>query len=361
MLKLSKMIDIFKIKCRLRLLLPLRSLPWLRNFKEPAEQPQCILCVTASGLGDVIMDLPAIHALKQKFPNARLTVLAHFNSGGGEICKLAPAIDETIDTGLKNFRWPTVIFFMLGRFWMLLFQLRKKKFDLAIVFWPNPIRRLLLAGLGGRYWIYSNLKNDFPGDQNLRLLQLLGIDSVDTKSIFQIPVPLNSQQILPDNLPRPFIGVHPFCGMAWRQWSKFDTLREHLSKLSGTVIVVGNRKDYNFKGLGPNLINKLSIAELFWVIKQCDVFVTADSGPMHISLAVGTPTVALFGPVRPSMRISKQETTPHTALYKPSDESEKTIHATQRKTLSNDAMQAISLDEVIEAIEKTLNKTPPPP
>lgn len=147
---------------RLRLLLPLGRLPWLTNFKEPPAQPRHILYMAAAGLGDVIMDMPAIHALKQKFPNAKLAVLTHFNRGSYEICKLAPSVDQTIDIGLKNFHWPTVIRFMLGRFWRLLFQLRKKNFDLAIVFWPNPVRKLLLAGLGSKYWIYSNLRNEFP-------------------------------------------------------------------------------------------------------------------------------------------------------------------------------------------------------
>lgn len=347
---------LFKIKNRIRLLLPPGKLPWLANFKKPPSQPARILCMTAAGMGDVIMDVPAFCVLKQKYPNAELTVLTHFNRGGNEICRLVPDIDETIDIGLKNFRWPTVIFFMLGRFWKLMFQLRKKHFDLAIAFWPNPVRRLLLAGIGSKYWIYGNLRDDFPGQQNKRLLQLLRVEISDKKPVFRIPTPENSKQILPDNLPRPFIGIHPFCGMQWRQWSKFDELRERLAKLSGTIIVVGRKKDYNFQGPGLNLVNKLSIPELFWVIKQCDVFVTADSGPMHISLIVGAPTVAIFGPVKPSMRISKQETTPHTILYKPTAESEKTVHATQRKTLSNKAMQSIIVKEVFEVVEKLLNK-----
>ena len=49
--------------------------------------------MTAMGLGDVIMDLPAIRALKQKFPDARLTVLSYFNSGGGESELLHRAVE----------------------------------------------------------------------------------------------------------------------------------------------------------------------------------------------------------------------------------------------------------------------------
>jgi ADP-heptose:LPS heptosyltransferase len=142
--------------------------------------------------------------------------------------------------------------------------------------------------------------------------------------------------------------------MPWRQWDKFDLLQKELLNLNGTVVTIG--KDKNYKPVAGTfcLINKLSLAELFWVIKQFDVFVTADSGPMHISLAVGTPTVAIFGPVKPSLRISPREATPHTILYRPSEESEKTIYATQRKTLSNEAMQSITVEEVIKAVKEFL-------
>lgn len=67
-------------------------------------------------------------------------------------------------------------------------------------------------------------------------------------------------------------------------------------------------------------------------------------------------TVALFGPVKPSMRIAKDETIPHSILYRPTAESEETIHATQRKILSNEAMQSISVNEVLEEAEKILGK-----
>ncbi len=343
-----------KLTNRLRLILPGSNFLWLTNFDNFKTHPRSILCIPAEGLGDVMMDVPAMCSVKQNFPDAKLTVLTHFNHGTHEICKLVPAIDETIDIGLKNFRWPTVIRFMLTRFWKLLFQLRKKNFDLAIVFWPNPVRRLLLAGTGSKYWIYSNLRDDFPGRQNQRLLQLLGIEMSDKKPVFQIPTPPNYKQILPDNLPRPFVGIHPFCGMQWRQWQKFDELRQQLEKLAGTVIIVGRKKDYLSKAPGLDLVNKLSIPELFWIIKQCDVFVTADSGPMHISLALGTPTVAIFGPVKPSMRIAEDETTPHSVLYRPTAESEKTLHATQRQILSNEAMQSISVNEVLDCVKKYL-------
>jgi ADP-heptose:LPS heptosyltransferase len=339
---------------RLRLLLPTGKQPWLVNFASLNGPVKSILCLPASGLGDVVMDAPAIHALKQRFPSAKVSVLVQRSRGTDEICRLMPAVDETIDLDLKSYRWNHVIQFMLYGFWKLLFRLRKSRFDLAVVFWPNPVRRLLLAGVGSKYWIYSNLIDEYPGLQNLKLLKLAGIEKTDRKGIFDVPEPPDKDRILPSILRKPLIGVHPFCGMTWREWKGFGLLQQELCSLNGTVVVVGRKAGYQPYPAVHNLVNKLTVVELFWVIKQCDVFVTADSGPMHISIALNTPTVALFGPVKPELRLSPQDMSRHAVIYRPSPQSQQTVHATQRKRLNNEAMQEITVDEVIEAVRNKL-------
>lgn len=308
-------------------------------------------------MGDVIMDAPAVHALKLKFPDARISVLVHYNLGGDEVCRLMKSVDETIDMGLKGYRWGQVIIFMLGGFWKLLFKLRRKRFDLVVVFWPNPIRRLLLAWMGAGNWIYGMLTDEYPGEQDAKLLKLIGIEKIDTAdacSVFQVPQPANPEQILPMNLPRPIICVHPFCGMQWRQWQKFDQLQVELAKLNGSVVAVGKKTGYQTPKGVHSLVGKLSIAELFWVIKNCDVFVAADSGPMHISFALGKPTVALFGPVAPALRLPPGWEKRVKVIYKESAGSKTARHATFREKLDNTAMQSITVEEVVEAVKKLL-------
>jgi ADP-heptose:LPS heptosyltransferase len=139
--------------------------------------------------------------------------------------------------------------------------------------------------------------------------------------------------------------------MPWRQWDKFDLLQKELLNLNGTVVTIG--KDKNYKPVAGTfcLINKLSLAELFWVMKQFDVFVTADSGPMHIAFALDIPTVALFGPVRPSLRVPPERNAKITIIYKSSLISEKVTQATQRKQLDNSAMQQITVEQAFEAVK----------
>lgn len=350
------MIDLHRLKNVFRLLLPAGNLPWLENLGSSDLSPGRILCIVPSGIGDVIMDAPAVQALKQKFPNAKLSVLVHYNLGGDKVCRLMKSVDEAIDMELEGYHWRQVIVFMLSRFWKLLFKLRRKRFDLVVVFWPNPIRRLLLAGMGSKYWIYSNLVDEYPGLQDAKILKQIGIDKIDASdmsSVFQVPRPANADKILPESLPGPLIGVHPFCGMSWREWGKFDQLQAELAKL-GSVIVVGKRAGYETSKNVHNLVNKLSIAELFWVISKCDVFVVADSGPMHISFALDRPTVALFGPVTPALRVPPGREGKIKVIYKKSSVSEQIKHATDRKKLDNTAMQQIKVEEVLEAVRKLL-------
>jgi len=348
-------VDLYRLKNRLRLLLPGGNFPWLTNFKDFDSYPKQILCMTAAGLGDTIMDAPAIHALKQKFPNAKLSVLVHYNRGGNEICRLMPSVDKTIDLGLKSYRWRHVIPFMLCNFWKLLYKLRKLDFDLVVIFWPNPVRRFLLAGIGSRYWIYGNLVDDYPGAQDFRLLKLVGVEKTAKNSVFQIPEPSDAERILPRSLPKPLIGVHPFCGLQWKEWKKFGQLQEQLLKLGGTVVTMGEKQGYQTSSAVHNLVNKTSIAQLFWVIKKCDVFVTADSGPMHIGFLVGTPTVALFGFAAPDFLVPPRGRERRTIIYKASSESKKIERVTERNKLDDSNMQSITVEEVVKETMQLLN------
>jgi ADP-heptose:LPS heptosyltransferase len=345
-----------RARARALLALPIIKYDQLANFKRFEGNVRRILCVLPAGLGDAVMVAPAVAALKAGFPDASLAVLGHHDRGIDKVCRFMPAVDETIDIGFADYHWGTVIRFMLGRFWKLLFKLRERRFDLVVVFMPNIIRRVLLACLGCESFIYGNRIDGYPGTLAFNLLTLAGVDRASQHEVFDVPEPQDAGEILPSDLKRPRICVHPFCGMAWREWNKFGALRERLAEAGGSIVVVGRKKDYAPTGPGHDLVNKLSIAELFWVIKHCDVLITADSGPMHVGFAVGTPTVALFGPVKPALRIPPFGGERRMIVYKPSAESETVKRVTQRKELDNTSMQEISVAEVLEATRALLGQ-----
>ena len=68
---------------------------------------------------------------------------------------------------------------------------------------------------------------------------------------------------------------------------------------STTEIPLGEALAQIAKVEAINLIGKTTLMQLGALIESCDLYLTCDSGPMHIAAAVGTPTIALFGPTSP--------------------------------------------------------------
>ena len=63
----------------------------------------------AAGLGDFVMAVPAIKAIRAKYPNAYIAVFAHHKRGIDQLQEFVPQINEIIDFPLKKYSWPTVI------------------------------------------------------------------------------------------------------------------------------------------------------------------------------------------------------------------------------------------------------------
>lgn len=344
-------------KHKLSLVFSIKKKEYNHHFDPYDKKINSIICLTPSGIGDVVMQAHAIKALKNAYPNAHLTVLGHKNRKTPEVCKLMPSVDEVIDIGITQYTWLSLFFYLLSKFWILSYKLRKKKYDLVISFTPNPIRKLFLLTITTKYWIYGKKIDGYPGKLSLDMLEQLEIPLQRTNDIFNIPEPSNEKISFLNTCKRPIIGIHPFCGASWRQWNSFENLIRKMSAWNSSIVVVGQKPGYNIEANVNDLVNKLSIAELLWVIHKCDVFVTADSGPMHIAFAMNIPTVAIFGVVKPSLRVPDNKKQKIRVLYKQSDTSERNYRAVPRKQLDNQAMQSISVDEVMKETKQLLNET----
>lgn len=98
-------------------------------------------------------------------------------------------------------------------------------------------------------------------------------------------------------------------GAHWksRQWGvdNFKMIAEHLVRKYGAQIIeIG--KDRSSIGLGINLIGKTSIRQTALILKRSNLFIGNDTGLVHLALAVGIPTIALFGPLNPYKLIESQ-------------------------------------------------------
>jgi ADP-heptose:LPS heptosyltransferase len=109
---------------------------------------------------------------------------------------------------------------------------------------------------------------------------------------------------------RPWIGVHPSAGRAIKEWAtdRFAAFIDRLVEAtSGTVVLTGGPSDRDLveqvgsKTKAPTLrlVGSAGLRDFSAFIEKLDLFVTGDTGPMHISNAVGTPNLAIFGPSDP--------------------------------------------------------------
>ena len=282
------------------------------------------ILVTQTGgwIGDMILLTPALRALKRAYPRSHLTLL--IRPLVAALMESCPYVDEVIiDTkgnGVDRARG----------FLQLVRRVRRGRFDLAVVVHPTSFRNALipfLAGIplrvgsnvGGRGILLSKSCTDdttlHEVNRYLRVLQLINIDDpaaglefwhtdADLRAVHQL---LGSCNVVPEDR---IIGIN--LGTTWgtKSWAldRFaDVIAGIQNRFEGAIVLTGSSSEV---GLGKalqglikteviNLIGKTTILQLGALIEQCNLYLTCDSGPMHIAAAVGTPTIALFGPTNP--------------------------------------------------------------
>src|SRR5262249_49621463 len=132
----------------------------------------------------------------------------------------------------------------------------------------------------------------------------------------------------------------------------------HLPVLVGgsDEVEIGDKIASRFQGKVLNLCGKLSLLQTAVVLRQCSLVVSADTGPAHISVAVGTPVVGLYGPTAPARsgpyncdRLIVDRYNDCSCRYKKHC---RLADASSVSSLeSGKCMNAITLDDVLEKIE----------
>lgn len=283
-----------------------------------------ILVVRTDRMGDVLLNIPAIRALKQSF-NA--TVFALVNPVVKELLEGLPEIDQVLP--FVEGRWNRSIFARLK----LLREMRKMQFDLAVIL--NPTKRFhiltYLAGIGlrlgyARKWdfLLSHKIEDkkFLGQKheveyNLDLVRSIGADTSDQ----QISIKAEKQDTqFVENLLLEYgikdkdivIAIHPHSSNPAKCWPKenFASVADELSlRFSAKVVITGSAQERSSvvklisltKHPLINLCGRLSLKQLAAFFLRCSLLISNDSGPVHIAAAVATPTVVIFGRNMPAV------------------------------------------------------------
>ena len=276
------------------------------------------LVVRTDRIGDVILSTPVLEAVKETYPHSQIYMLV--SPYTKDILKNNPFLDGLILDEKKG----------IGGFFSLLKEVRKHKFDVAVLLYPTFALAFLLwlsrikvrIGNGYRaYQLFFNQKiyqhrsliEKHESEYNLDMLVPLGISPKKRlPKMFLSPEERQSAEFsfsnwgIKDN--DQIVVIHPGSGNSALNWppEKFGLFADKLiEKKNIKIILTGSEKERELtnkvkssvKNPVLDLTGKTTLRELACLLERSEVIVSGSTGPMHMASALGTPVVALFCPI----------------------------------------------------------------
>lgn len=280
-----------------------------------------ILIRATNWIGDAVMSLPAIRALHDRHPQAELTVLARPWVAG--LYAREPAIARMIPYTPRAGRRD------LGAKWKAAQALRREHFDCAVLL-QNAFEAAAVARLAGiprivgynrdaRGWLLTDpvpvpKPGELPRHERFYYLELLCRAGLIDAMPPDAPIRLEGLAAAGESgrayftklgIASPVIGVSP--GAAYgnaKRWlpERFaESARAIAAPLGASILVFGSEAEQRLcaevalQAGGINLAGKTSLTEFIDMTAACALFLTNDSGAMHIASAAGIPTISVFG------------------------------------------------------------------
>jgi ADP-heptose:LPS heptosyltransferase len=309
--------------------LALAPVRWMRRRRCPSPEPvRRVLLMRLERIGDLLMILEAIRDARAAWPDAEIDLAV--GSWNVPLARLIPQINrlEVADApwlARAGSRVSHAALISRAREW------RSRRYDIVVNFEPD-IRSNLLAWISGaprRYGYWTGGGGAFLTDAapyapashvsvNARRLVARAAGRPEPiaprpSGIRVVPPPdadATAVRVLAGGR-GPFIGVHASGGRESKQWhlDRFAGVARQLAESRhATIVLTGTPADRPLidtvrRGLdGVPVIDAsgaLDLPALGALLARLDLFITSDTGPMHLAAAVGTPLVALFGPSNP--------------------------------------------------------------
>lgn len=294
--------------------LPGRPAPGERELVRGVER---IVVLRANGIGDLVFALPALDALRAAYPRAELVLLGQ--QWHADLLKGRPgAVDrvEVVPGGPQD--WRAAGSGAHAALDELVARLRSERFDLAVqMHGGGRESNHLVAALGARVTLGLATGDALPLDrtlpyvydqnETLRYLELVGL-------VGARPVGLEPHLAVTDDdrvecaalLPEQMrlVVLNPGAGDVRRRWPapQLAAVGDALADDGWTVVVVGGLSDVGLarsvvtamRAPAVDLCGQLSLGGLLGLLERADLVVSSDSGPLHLAVAVGVPTVGIY-------------------------------------------------------------------
>lgn len=285
-----------------------------------------ILILQLKRIGDLILTTPALHALREAYPTAKITLLA--DASCRSLLEAMP-VDEWLVNEKSQGLLPSVVdherrsvsLSQRGFDWCLDFTGtdRSAWFSFAC----NAPHRVTFARFGKKFlkrmmysqFVESSVRERHTADHYTDLLQALQIKREGVPLDLRIPEAASDavvRLLAEEKVPRPFAIIHAGTARPEKYWlperwaevadylhtrhhlgivltgSKEAAEQEHLAKIRGAVKVPVQ-----------DLSARTNLTALAALIAKANIFCGVDTAAMHLADAVGTPELALFGPTNP--------------------------------------------------------------
>jgi heptosyltransferase-2 len=284
-----------------------------------------VLVSQTSFLGDTVLTLPLMSEVRRRFAVGKLTLLCQ--PASRELLQDHPAIDEIIvddkkklDRGVAGLRRKAAA--LAAQKFTLALTPHKSWRSALMLCWAGIPARVGFRQSRGWFLFHRTVYRDgarHDVERNLSLLEAFDIHPEQCAREISLPISPALQAAVDQKLAalgvdisEPIVGVHP--GSVWptKRWSAagFAQLIEDLRRNSNCqVVLFGGAEDgavvhevlERCASGAINLAEQISLRELPAAIRRCRVFVTNDSGPMHIAVAERVPTVAVFCATTPAL------------------------------------------------------------
>lgn len=289
--------------------------------------PRNILVIDFGQLGDVVMSLPALKAIRERFPDAKITVAV--GKPGGEIIRMSGYADATVEVdrvALRDGFKPLSIV----KVFRVAADVRRRQFDFVIDlhsfaetnllgFFSGAPKRLFSRRRGRSLDFLANFKPAPPVEENNRerhqvdryldVLQPLGVS--DAPRVPRLATRIDEGREIDALLRKakaetgaPLVGLFPGAGHESRRWpmEKFAQLADSLARNDAVrpIVFAGPEERAlipQMRSLFPSstvILDQLTIRQLAAALARLAVFVSNDTGPLHIAAAVGAPIVLLL-------------------------------------------------------------------
>ncbi len=335
-----------------------------------------VLIIQLAGLGDMVLATPAMHALRQLYPGASISLLA--NSRSVEIISGCSDIDEVfVLRGIKNLFKTTG--FLRGKHYDIVINLAR------LYSFSGVVKMFVLFWLiHGKYWVGRNTdqkgffyhlkvperlnEQKHEVDSKLYIIRALGAEVKEIK--FSLNFNSDEEQFVDKflenkgmNQGQRLLAINFSTFRPSRNWPNqyYAQLANQLhQETKAKVIFLGVAKDKNaFAQLKKQLnftpldfIGVFTARQLGVFLKKCDLLISPDSGVVHIANALGVPMVVLFGPgeygrYRPYSKIN-------TIIINKNAECAPCF---KLRCKNKKCMQSIRPEEVLAAAKQLLTKT----